>query len=306
MRLVILGSGTGIPDPKRPRGYAGIYVKAGREHLLLDAGPNTLKQLMRVGVSYLDLDRLFLTHFHPDHCLDLVSILFAMRIPYPKRTKPFTVYGPHGLKRLYQQLNTTFQRWIEPRTYRLTLKEIGETRLKLPGYTVRTRRMNHAGGRALGYRLEAQGKSLVYSGDTDMCEAIVQLGKRADLLILECSMPDDRKVEGHLTPSECGRIAAAAACRHLVLTHFYPIVNLAQARRSVRRHYPGCLTLARDLSSLDLTTDVLEDDILGLLAKEREQRSKRKGYLSLEELEKRVGLRRALHNRRPRSIRRTS
>src|SRR3990167_8044701 len=88
MKIVLLGTGTGIPDPRTPRGYAGVYVKAGREHLVLDAGPGTLKQLMRIGVSYLDLDRLFLTHFHPDHCLDLVSILFAMRIPYPAPPPP--------------------------------------------------------------------------------------------------------------------------------------------------------------------------------------------------------------------------
>lgn len=252
MKVVLLGTGTGIPDPKTPRGYAGIYVKAGREHLLLDAGPGTLKQLMRIGVSSLDLNRLFLTHFHPDHCLDLVSILFAMRIPYPARTRPFTVYGPRGLTRLYRQLNTAFHRWIEPKTYRLTLKELGETTLTLPGCTVRSERMNHAEGRALGYRLESAGRAIAYSGDTDACEAIVALGRRADALILECSMPDERKVAGHLTPTACGRIAAAAQARRLVLTHFYPIVHLATARRRIRRLYAGRLTLARDLQTLRL------------------------------------------------------
>ena len=252
MKVVLLGTGTGIPDPKRPRGYAGIYVKAGREHLLLDAGPGTLKQLMRVGVTYLDLDRLFLTHFHPDHCLDLVSILFAMRIPYPARTRPFTIYGPHGLTRLYRQLNAAFHRWIEPQTYRLTLKELNETTLALAGYTVRTKRMNHAEGRALGYRLESAGRAIAYSGDTDVCKEIVALGRRADALILECSMPDERKVAGHLTPTACGRIAAKAQARHLVLTHFYPMVDLAVARRRIRRSYPGRLTFARDLQALRL------------------------------------------------------
>lgn len=250
MKVVFLGTGTGIPDPKTPRGYAGLYVKAGREHLLLDAGPNTLKQLMRVGVSYLDLDRLFLTHFHPDHCLDLVSILFAMRIPYPKRIKPFTVYGPRGLKRLYQQLNTAFHRWIEPTTYRLTLKELGEARLKLPGYTVQTRRMNHADGNALGYRIESRGVSLAYSGDTDVCEEIIALGRGADVLILECSMPDERKVAGHLTPTECGRIAARAGCRHLVLTHLYPVFHRYDIRARVRRVFNGRVTLATDLQAV--------------------------------------------------------
>ena len=252
MRVVVLGSGTGIPDLRTPRGYAGIYVRAGGEHLLLDAGAGTLKQLAKIGVTYRDLDRIFLTHFHPDHCLDLVSILFAMRMPNPARTKPLTVYGPRGLTRLYRRLNTCFEGWIAPRTYRLTLKEIGETALRLPSCAVRTRRMDHAEGRALGYRLEHRGRSLAYSGDTDACPAIVELGRRADLLILECSVTDERKVSGHLTPTECGMIAAQARCRHLLLTHFYPVFLGYNIPRRVRRAFGGRLTLARDLRAFQL------------------------------------------------------
>ena len=281
MKVVFLGTGTGVPVPTR--GYAGIYVRAGREHVLLDAGPGTLRQLSRLGVTFLTLDRLFLTHFHPDHCLDLVSILFAMRLPaatipsHPlyaaqagipqpavgspsaadtssaartvpprSRTTPFTIYGPRGLTQLYRKLNTAFHGWIAPRTYRLILKEIGETTLKLPGYIVRTKRMNHAGGQALGYRFEARGKSVVYSGDTDLCPAIVELGRAADLLILECSVTDERKVSGHLTPTECGRIAAQAGCKQLALTHFYPVFKGYDIRRRVRRAFRGPLVLARD------------------------------------------------------------
>ena len=252
MKAVVLGSGTGIPDLRTPRGYAGIYVRAGGEHLVLDAGPGTLKQLARIGVSYLDLDRIFLTHFHPDHCLDLVSILFAMRMPDPARTKPLVVYGPKGLSRLYRRLNTAFEGWIAPKTYGLTLKEVGETTLRLSGYTVRTKRMRHAGGRALGYRLQARGKSLAYSGDTDVCPAIVTLGRDADLLILECSVTDERKVAGHLTPTACGQIAAQARCRHLLLTHFYPVFLGYNILRRVRRRYRGRVTLARDLRAFQL------------------------------------------------------
>ena len=249
MRVVILGSGTAIPVTTR--GYAGISLHVAGEHLLFDAGPGTLKQLLAAGVTYLDLDRVFLTHFHPDHCLDLVSILFAMRIPQPARTTPLVIYGPRGLKRLYRQLNSAFHGWIEPRTYRLTLRELGETTIRLRGYTVTTRRMNHS-TEALGYRLEAQGKRVVYSGDTDYCRAIVELGRDADLLILECSMPDERKAVGHLTPTECGRIARDACCTHLALTHFFPVVGLSDAARRVRRLYRGRVTLVKDLQRFDL------------------------------------------------------
>ena len=249
MQVKILGAGTSIPA--KHHSPAGIYVQAGKEHLLFDAGPGTLQRLSVIGVSPFQLDRIFLTHYHVDHCLELVTILFALRIPQPARKKPLTVYGPKGLKRLYRQLNRTFNRWLEPHTYRLVLKELGETTVRLPGYTVRTKRMKHS-TRALGYRLEAGDKSVAYSGDTDVCDAVVALGRNADLFILECSHPDERKVAGHLTPSECGRIAAQARCKHLVLTHFYPVFRSYDIRRRVHRSFRGRLTLAHDFTTVSL------------------------------------------------------
>ena len=248
MRVVILGAGTAIPA----MGYSpsGIYVRAGSEHLLFDAGAGTVQRLLSAGTTIFQLDHVFLTHYHIDHCLDIVSLLFALRIPQPIRRKPLTIYGPRGLKRLYRELNSAFNGWLKPRDYRLTIKELGETTVRLNGCSVSTRRMNHYATGAIGYRLTAGGTHLVYSGDTDACDAIVDLGRGADLLILECSVPDERKVEGHLTPTECGRIAAQAGCRHLALTHFYPVFQGYDIRRRVRRAFRGRLTLAKDFASL--------------------------------------------------------
>ena len=250
MRVTILGAGTAIPA----KGYspAGIYIRIAGERVLLDAGPGTLQRLHAIGGYWRQLDRVFLTHFHIDHCLDLVSILFALRLPQVSRTKPLTVYGPPGLKRLYHRLNTAFQRWITPGTFRLRIQELQETTLRLPGYTVTTKRMDHYATRAVGYRLAEGGKSLAYSGDTDSCDGIAELGRGADLLVLECSVTDEQKVEGHLTPSECGRIAARAGCRHLALTHFYPVFRGYDIRRRVRRSFKDRLTLARDFTTFRL------------------------------------------------------
>lgn len=249
MRVVVLGAGTAIPA--RSYSPAGILVQVGREQLLFDAGPGTAQRLHAAGGSLFRLDRLFLTHYHVDHCLELVTILFALRIPQPVRTKPLTLYGPPGLMKLYRELNRAFHRWLEPRTYRLTVRELGETAVRLKSGTVTSRWMHHS-TKTLGYRLEAGEKRLAYSGDTDVCQAIVELGQDADVLILECSHPDERKVAWHLTPSECGKIAAAARCKHLVLTHFYPVFRGYDIRRRVRRFFRGRLTLARDLTSVRL------------------------------------------------------
>ena len=247
MRVTILGAGTAVPAS----GYspAGLYVNTGREHLLFDAGPGTAQRLRAIGVSLWDLDRIFLTHYHLDHCLDLASILFALRIPQPTRTRPLTVYGPPGLKRLYRRLNQAFHGWLAPRSYALILKELRETTVKLTNASVSSRVMHHS-TQALGYRLEVPRRALAYSGDTDICDAIVELGRNTNVLILECSMTDERRVEGHLTPTACGRIADRANCRHLVLTHFYSVFRNYNIRARVRRHFRGRLTLARDFTTL--------------------------------------------------------
>lgn len=250
MRVTILGAGTAIPA----QGYspAGVYIEVARERMLFDAGAGTLQRLAASGAAWQQLDRIFLTHFHLDHCLDLASILFAYRLPQLKRRKPLTVYAPPGLRRLYRQLNAAFHGWLTPRGFRLHLHELRPQRLRLPGYTVQSYPMRHYDTGAIGYRLIAGGKRMSYSGDTDVCERVIELARGADLLILECSVPDERKVEGHLTPSECGRIAEAADCRHLVLTHFYPVFRGYDIRRRVRRFFHGRVTLAQDGTSFTL------------------------------------------------------
>ena len=252
MQVTVIGSGTAIPV--RSRGYAGVYVRAGAEQLLLDSGPGTLQRLAAIGVTYRDLDRIGYTHFHPDHSLDLVSILFAMRVSDPQgdaRTKPLTIYGPVGLRALYEALNAAYHGVIAPRSYELRLEEIDETAIELPGYRLTTRRLRHS-IEAIGYRVEAGGRSVAYSGDTDECDGIVALGREADLLLLECSMTDERKVDGHLTPSSCGRIAAQARCRRLMLTHFYPVFDGYDILGRVRQHFTGPASLAQDGITLTL------------------------------------------------------
>ena len=73
MQLTILGSGTGVPLPQRSP--AGVLVQIGATPLLFDLGPGTIPRLNAVGVSYRDLEHVFLTHLHPDHTLDLVMLL---------------------------------------------------------------------------------------------------------------------------------------------------------------------------------------------------------------------------------------
>lgn len=71
-------------------------------------------------------------------------------------------------------------------------------------------------------------------------------------MLLECSFPDSLKRKGHLTPSECGRIAAETNCRRLVLTHFYPEILETDIISSVAKYYQGEVDLAYDGMELEI------------------------------------------------------
>ncbi len=96
------------------------------------------------------------------------------------------------------------------------------------------------------------GESVVYSGDTDFSDNLVTLSTNADLLICESALPDELKVEGHLTPSLAGEIATRANVRKLVLTHFYPQCDLVDIEQECRKTYAGPLVIAEDLMKIEL------------------------------------------------------
>ena len=91
---------------------------------------------------------------------------------------------------------------------------------------------------------------MVYSGDTDYCENLITLAADAQVLICECSHADEEKVQGHLSPSLAGSIAASAGVQKLVLTHFYPRCDMFDIEKECRKTYNGKLVLAEDLMRL--------------------------------------------------------
>ncbi len=205
-----------------------------------------------LGLDYRKIDFLGISHFHPDHVSDMVPFLFALNYTVDfTRSLPLHIIGPQGLETFYSKMRGIFGHWIEAKTYPLSLHEAKEARLEFPDFFIETLPMPHSDS-SIGFRVEAEGKSMVYSGDTDYCENIVRLGKNADLLILECSFPDERKSPGHLTPSLAGKIAREASCKKLLLTHFYPVFQGHDIFQECRREFSGEVVLAEDGMKINL------------------------------------------------------
>jgi len=244
MDLFVLGSGTCVPTVER--GPSALALAFDSHLILFDGGGGALRQMARLDLDFRQVDYLCITHFHPDHVADFVPFLFAMNYTVDfTRSLPLQVIGPHGLEAFYGQLRGIFGHWIEAKTYPLFFHEAKEDRLNFLEFSIETLPMNHSEV-SIGFRVNAGGRSMVYSGDTDYCENIVHLGQKADLLILECSFPDERKIEGHLTPSLAGKIAREASCRKLLLTHFYPVFQGHDILSECQKEFSGEILLAED------------------------------------------------------------
>jgi len=118
MDLDIVFLGTSASAPTAQRGPAALLVRRGGDRLLFDCAEGTQRQLMRSTLGLPDLQEIFLTHFHADHYLGLPGMLktFALR----GREVPITVYGPPGLRDLFEALRRIFGRL----TYTVELKEL--------------------------------------------------------------------------------------------------------------------------------------------------------------------------------------
>ncbi len=245
MELTILGSGTIVPS--LTRWSPAHLLRASGTTILIDLGPGTLRRMVQAGAGIPDIDAVCISHFHPDHVADFVPLIFASKYAVGAcRTRDLTVVAPPGFGELYAGLIEVFGNWIVPEAYRLDIREATGTPIDLGPVTVTTAPANH-NPESIAMRFTGPEGSLVYSGDTDWSGDLVALARGADLLLLECSFPDDMKVPGHLTPSEAGRLARGAGVSHLVLTHLYPPVEQADIRSLVGAHFSGRVTVAEDL-----------------------------------------------------------
>jgi ribonuclease BN (tRNA processing enzyme) len=248
-RITIIGSGTCVP--RLDRSACAVLVETGRSKILLDLGPGTIRRLLEYGVTIFELSHILVSHFHPDHTSELVPLLFATKYPDANaRKRKLEVIGGSGLKSFYQGLQAVYGQWIELPREQLAIQELEisiEDSLKFDDFQVTARPVNHR-PESLAYRIQVRGGiSMVYSGDTDECDALAELADGTDLLICESAMPDQNKVCGHLTPSLAGAIASRAKAKRLVLTHLYPPCDAVDIVKQAHNTYKGPVVVAEDL-----------------------------------------------------------
>jgi ribonuclease BN (tRNA processing enzyme) len=189
---------------------------------LIDCGATSLVAMNKLAINRNDIDFIFLTHFHADHMLGIP--FFILEANYVlKRDKPLTIVGPPGLKTRYPELMKLCfagSETTEPRfPLTLTELEIGKRTeigpLHLTSYHVRH---DDRGGPCTGFRFEVEDKVIAFSGDTEWTDALVDIGRKADLFICE-AYTRDKPVTTHMSLALLERNLDRIQPKRLVLSH---------------------------------------------------------------------------------------
>lgn len=251
MKLTILGSGSPIITPTR--NSPGYYLKIGQDKILIDCGSGTLGQLVKAKIDYYNLDYIFISHAHADHLTDLMGILQSMRIwrqHYNKKKKRLTIVGYQGFKRDYKYLcKVMCRRHLNDRLVKIL--EMKNNTRKFGRWSVKSVLVKHTKLPCNAYRFNAV-KSLVYSADCDYNENLVNLCQKADLAIMDCAMPIQKKVDIHLSPKECGMVATKAKVKKVILTHLYPVKGKYDYIKQTKQYYKGSVLVAKDLMTIKI------------------------------------------------------
>jgi ribonuclease Z len=273
MQVIILGSGSPLPDPGRAGPSTLIRTAAG--DLMFDCGRGVLMRAAAVASGAGALRALFLTHLHSDHITDLNDV-FTMRWVTSFAPAPLPVFGPGGTAALLEAT----EKMLEPDIgYRLahhgdlgwrpsaTVTEVARGVIfEQDSVRVTAAPTDHAPVRpTVGYRIDEGERSVVIAGDTVPCAGLDELCAGADMLVHTAVRRDLIEAIGlprltdildyHSSVTDVALTAARNGVRSVVLTHLVPAPAPGTEQQWIdqaRAHFDGEVVLAADLLTLDV------------------------------------------------------
>ena len=241
IKITIIGTGTVRSIDSRA--CSAYMIESPESTVLIDCGPGSWLRLKDFNKDFVKFDHVFLTHFHPDHIIDLIMILFTIYHMPSKRSDPIHIWGAAGLRQFFSLMIEAYGDWLQNPMFQVI--ELQNTIYDISDFTLTWLPVNHA-AESVGYRFEINQKVICISGDSGYCQELITLSQDADLAILECSFPDDKAEDFHLTPSQAGTIARQANIQKLILSHLYPEVLQTNITQKVSQQYTGPCIIAQD------------------------------------------------------------
>lgn len=276
IRVNLLGTASG---PRVHAGIAGIstLVEAGGERFLIDAGRGFMQRLVQAGFPMNAVTKLFVTHLHSDHVVDVPDLMLTPWSAQPERKVPLEVWGPHGTRDMMRHLQEAFafdirmrgdvDERFSPDGIRVVAHDIREGKVyERNGVTVTAFLVTHGLVKpSYGYRIDYGGRSVALSGDTSPSDNLVAFCKGVDVLIHEAIdlnvlrqlVPNQQRVDAivarHTTPEQAADVFSRVSPRLAVFSHSPGTPAIVE---QTKRSYSGRVEMGTDLMVIDIGDEV--------------------------------------------------
>jgi len=240
VELIVLGANGTWPE--EGGALSGYLLRQDGFNLWVDCGSGTMANLQKyIGIG--DVDAMIITHEHADHCVDVYPLFYA-RYYARQGEDHMPLYIPRGFgSRLNGLLSDesvgAFRKGFDVREV-----DPGDE-FDIGPFRVRARAMSHLDLPALGFRIENDGSSLAYTGDTGPTPELVDLARDANVLLAESTYQDGDELSSfHMSSRQAAEHARDAGVGRLVLTHILPTHDKAASIRQAADEYNGPIDAA--------------------------------------------------------------
>jgi ribonuclease BN (tRNA processing enzyme) len=210
--------------------------------------------MAELGIRWQDITHVANTHFHADHTSDIATLIYGWRYgQMPQKSDPVELIGPPGFQALIEAMKVVFGEGLLDLPPPITVTDLppGVDHPLSDEVVLQSFKVPHT-PESVAYSVSGHGRRVVVTGDTGFDPALGAWAEGCDVLLCECSLPDSMALPLHLTPRQCGALAAIARPKRLVLTHFYPPVESEDITAQVAEQFDGPVVLCHDGWSLEL------------------------------------------------------
>jgi ribonuclease BN (tRNA processing enzyme) len=246
MTITILGSGT-ITSPAN-RNPAGYLMEHKGHFFLVDCGPGIFKTLINLKIDVLRIGAIFLTHFHQDHCSDVMALLMR-RYLLDDNSDRLTILGPPGLSHWFDTLSSLQGDWLNDN--KPNIKGLNDHTHQWHDLKVTIHKTGHTNN-SIAYKFACEEKCIFFSGDTGYSEELAAFAIDVDIAVIECSYSDLMEQPNHMTPLKVAMFINQAKIKQTILTHIYPENDTTDLLQRVKKHTSLPVSIGFDLMKLSL------------------------------------------------------
>ena len=255
-KIIVLGSGTSINN--YPSGY---LLQINNKNYLIECSEGIRHRLQTLKIDYFDVDKIFISHFHPDHFNVETLIQSQMVRNYQEKiNKSLTVYGPPEVGERFEKI---WDAKHNPGHFKNKLSDFikvsfieyrGGQKINVDGFTLTPYEVIHGNMPAYALRFEIENKVFSYSGDTKECDGLNKACRNANIFICEANDKIGTNSSiGHLNAQQVGDLSAKNGVSNLILSHLSGTnseIELVNAVKETR--FKGELSVASDLDVIEL------------------------------------------------------